>query len=65
MVLGGGAVSYERGNPVDLCAELGSQDAVHSQPASELQHLEREREFFIDNLLDRIHFIIVIISTWK
>ena len=50
-VLGGWAFSYERGTPV---ARLPG--AVPG-----LFLLKREREIFIDNLLVRIHFIIVTI----
>ena len=34
---------------------------VGVDPQREYQNLQREREFFIDNLLDRFHFIIVMI----
>ena len=59
VVLGGGSVSYERGTPVILwvCGKRGLQaDACGAAP-----QLQPEREFFIDNLLARIHFIIVMI----
>ena len=45
MVLGGWGISYERGTPVVLITCL-------------LAVMPAEREFLIDNLLVRIHFII-------
>jgi len=54
-VLGGGAVSYERGTPVvaGVCCPRASERVR--------QRACGEREFFIDNLLVRIHFIFVMI----
>jgi len=49
VVLGGGAVSYERGTPVPGRMRRGRP----------WRRLHPEREFIIDNLLVRIHFIIV------
>ena len=48
MVLGGGAVSYERGTPVNRKPQTAGA-------------VPREGELFLDNLLARIHFIIVMI----
>ena len=57
VILGGGAVSYERGTPV-AAPEAGRARLVGSSL--------KEREFFIDNLLVRIHFVIVIKRcTWN
>jgi len=54
MVLGGGAVSYERGTPVrNKAGDVNVRDVMY---------FSQEREFFIDNLLVRIHYIIVMIK---
>ena len=57
VVLGGVAVSYERGNPwklleveADLAGDLADDRVLGGA---------QQREFFSDNLLVRIHFIIV------
>jgi hypothetical protein len=54
VVLGGGGIFYERGTPVAL--EPFSAEHPDKAPRS-----ERESSF-IDNLLVRIHLIIVMIS---
>jgi len=53
VVLGGVAVSYERGTPVHI-----TDRQTLNPPTAPIY---QEREFFIDNLLVRIHFIIVMI----
>ena len=53
MVLGGVVVSYERGTPVALHAS----SVCRAAPTD-----SSEREFFIDSLLVRIHYIIVMIK---
>jgi len=54
VVLGGGAFSYERGTPVGPTQALPRWGCIHGGRVG-------EREFFIDNLLVRIHLIIVMI----
>ena len=53
VVLGGGAVSYERGTPVNHVVSWAYTQQHRGQ--------RREREFFIDNLLVQFHIIIVVI----
>ena len=70
VVLGGGAVSYERGTPVGRW-DLGHHPVVGRRRVARPPSTKRplplpfvhaaEREFFIDNLLVRIHLIIVMI----
>ena len=54
MVLGEGAVSCERSTPLEGKTEDSDFDARRDCPG-------REKEFFIDNLLVRIHTIIEMI----
>ena len=54
MVLGEGAVSCERSTPLEGTTEGSKLDARQDCPG-------REKEFFIDNLLVRIHSIIEMI----
>jgi len=56
VVLGGGAVSYERGTPVRENVRIPEKGGRASGMQARCQ-----RELFIDNLLVRIHFIIVMI----
>ena len=58
VVLGGVAVSYERGNPVNT--NRGNR-RCGARPTSSSNARSRGSEFFIDNLLFRIHFFIVMI----
>ena len=66
------AVSYARGTPVQQVKETRAGGGRRNAEARRRAHstLQRQREFFIDNLLVRIHFIIVMIrwtglAPWK
>jgi len=76
VVQGGGAVSYERGTPVSCgrsrngVRRWGGQTDVSEEhrllDGARACTLLDEREFFIDNLLVRLHFIIVIgLAPWE
>jgi len=52
----GGTRALQEGSDPPHFLEFGARDTLH-----ESGHLLTEREFFIDNLLVRIHFIIVMI----
>jgi len=56
VVLGGVAVSYERGTPVHM---LGGPESVLVRAPCPAP---LERGFFIDDLLVRIHYIIVMVK---
>ena len=60
MALGGGAVSYERGTPVLRRTLAGGEGRCFFLTAPPTG-VFAEREFFIDNLLVRVHLIIAMI----
>ena len=57
MALRGVAVTYEQGNPVHVLLNVTSACAIGARSPEG----ERERDFVINNLLVRIHFIIEMI----
>ena len=62
VVLGGGGYSYERGTPVTPQPENARKalqpGSLSAHPATFEYMFDPDREFFIDNLLVRLHFII-------